>query len=220
MIFVTGCGDNSSQTAIDQARRDYELQKTPQSLRKVLDLEITSAMEDFEARNYDAALVKLHDADKLLPNDPFTLNLLGAAYTKKKEYMTARSFFERSLDQDPGFFPARFNLGEVLFLQKQYPQALEYFRRMYADNPGNELLQFKVVLALIMTDQFEDAEKMVSRMRFPGESPAYYYAQAAIAYKKGEKSKSLAFLLNARELFRDKTALYDETFDDLGWPTK
>lgn len=220
-VYVTGCGDHSSsQTAIDHARKEFEALKTDQNLRKLLDLEISSAMEDFEAKKFDDALVKLNEVDKLKPNDPFTLNLLGAAYTKKKEYMTARSFFERSLDQDPGFFPARFNLGEVMFLQKQYPQALEYFRRMYGDNPGNELLQFKVILSLLMTEQIEDAQRMAERMRIPGDSPASYYAQAAVAYKKGDKAKSLEFIRNAHELFRDKTALYDETFGDLAWPTK
>lgn len=219
-VFATGCGKPSPQASIDQARKEYEARQNDQTKRSLIDALIGGTMADFEAKKFDDALVKLKEAEKLLPEDTFTMNLLGAAYTKKQDYAAAQQYFEKSLTREPGFFPARFNLGEVMFLQKQYPQALEYFRRMYADNPGNELLQFKVVLCLLMTEQMSDAEKMVDRMRFPGDSPAWYYSQAAIAAKKGDKSKSLEYIRNARELFRDKTALYDETFGDLGWPVK
>lgn len=181
---------------------------------------VNEALVDFEAKKFDDALKKLQEAESLDPQSAFILNLIGAAYTKKQDYPAAKSYFERSLDASPGFFPSVFNLGELLFLQKHYAQALEYFANMLNRDPGNELLQFKVVLCLLMTDQMEDAEKLHGRMRFPGDGPAWYYSQAAVEFKKGRKGKSREIQTTARTLFPDKVSLYDETFADLGWPTK
>ncbi len=89
----------------------------------------------------------------------------------------------------------------MLFLQKQYPQALEYFARMLSSAPGNELLQFKVTLCLLKTGQKEDAQKLVSRMRFPGDGPAWYYANAALLNESGDKRKASEYLASAKQLF-------------------
>jgi len=181
---------------------------------------VDDALVDFEAKKFDEALAKLHEAEKLDPNSPFIHNLIGAAYTKKKDYPAAKSAFDKALDSNSGFFPALFNLGELLFLQKQYPQALEYFTRMLAADPGNELIQFKVVLCLILTNQMDDAKKVVSRMKFPGDGPAWYFSQAALRLKEGDKRKAADLIANAQIFFPAKTSLFQETFEDLGWPAK
>lgn len=180
---------------------------------------VDSALADFEAKKYDPALNTLLEAEKLAPDSAFILNLVGAAYTKKKDYAQAKACFDKALGLDPNFFPAQFNVGELLFLQKQYPQALSHFVKMSNADPGNELLQFKLVLCLIMTDQVEDAEKVVRHMKFPGEQPAWYYAQAALQMKAGNKSKAREYRATAEQIFPGKTSLYSETFQDLGWPT-
>lgn len=181
---------------------------------------IDRALADFEKKNYADALTKLQEAEKESPNDPFILNLIGAAYTKQKDYATAKAYFEKALAQAPDFFPARFNVGEILFLQKQYPQALGFFTDMLRQAPGNELLQFKVILSLIMTDQVDDARRLAARMKFPGDGPAWYYAHAAIEQKEKHKGKASEYLAGAKTFFPNQVSLYNETFEDLGWPTK
>jgi len=181
---------------------------------------VDNALLDFEAKKFDEALTKLREAEKLDPNSPFILNLIGAAYTKKKDYPAAKSSFDKALNADSRFFPAVFNLGELLFLQKQYPQALEYFTQMLTADPGNELIQFKVVLCLIQTNQMEDAKRLAARMKFPGESPAWYYSQAALRLQEGDKRKAADLIANAQIFFPIKTSLFQETFEDLGWPAK
>lgn len=181
---------------------------------------IEKALADFEKKSYAEALTKLQEAEKEAPNDPFVLNLMGAAYTKQKDYATAKTYFEKALSQNPDFFPARFNIGEILFLQKQYPQALGFFTEMLRQAPSNELLQFKVVLSLLMTDQIDDARKLTSRMKFPGDGPAWYYAHAAIKLKEKHKGKASEYLTSAKMFFPNQISLYNETFEDLGWPTK
>ena len=181
---------------------------------------VDKALRDFEAKKFDEALTNLQEAEKLDPDSAFVLNLIGAAYTKKKDYPAAKSYFDKALSSDSGFFPAMFNCGELLFLQKKYSQALEYFTRMLSNDPGHELLQFKVVLCLILTNQMEDAQKLASRIKFPGDGPAWYFVQAALKLQEGNKRKAVALITNAQTLFPGRTSLFEETFIDLGWPVK
>jgi len=177
---------------------------------------IKGALADFDAKKYDAALEKLQTIDKSLPDDPFVMNLLGAAYTKKKDYPAAQKCFEKALEKQPDFFPAKFNVGEILFLQRHYPEALEYFEKMQAVDRRNELIQFKVFLCELQLGDKEAAAKTMKSIKFPGDTPAWYYAQAAWESKNGNKKKAIEYLTGAKYIFGSKTALFDETFDDLG----
>lgn len=181
---------------------------------------VEKAVADFDKDKYDDALTKLNEANQLKPNTPFVLNLIGAAYTKKKDYTKAKEYFDQALEVEYSFFPAQFNLGEIFFLQKQYASALDHFSRMLRNYPDNELLQFKVALTLLLTDHVEDAKKLAARMKFPGQEPAWYYTQAAIAMKEGNKGKARKDINAADVMFSGKTSLYNETFEDLDWPTK
>jgi len=181
---------------------------------------VEKAVADFDRDKYDEALTKLNEANQLKPNTPFILNLLGAAYTKKKDFPKAKEYFDQALEVEYSFFPAQFNLGEIFFLQKQYASALDHFSRMLRNYPDNELLQFKVALTLLLTDHVEDAKKLAARMKFPGQEPSWYYTQAAIAMKAGDKGKARKDINAAEIMFAGKTSLYKETFEDLDWPTK
>ena len=189
--------------------------QTPQRASRDAQALLQSAMGDFDQKKYDEALAKLADLDKKTPNDPFILNLIGAAYTRKKDYATAQQNFEKALAIQPGFFPARFNVGELMFLQRQYAEALTFFRKMLEADPRNELLQFKVFLCYIQLNQKEEALKALKLIKYPGDTPAWYYGQAAWESKQGNNKKALEYLTGARYIFGPKTALFDETFEDL-----
>lgn len=181
---------------------------------------VDTAISEFQAGKYDQALEKLKQVEKTQPDSAFLQNLLGAVYTKKKDYANAKAAFDKALDIDYTFFPAQFNVGEVLFLQKQYPQALDHFERMLRGAPDNELLQFKVALCLLQTGQKAEAEKLAHRMKYPGQEPAWYFTQAALAITSKDSRKASENLAAAKELFPEKTSIYTETFQDLGWQTK
>ncbi|MFA7344422.1 MAG: tetratricopeptide repeat protein [Terrimicrobiaceae bacterium] len=186
----------------------------PDNSRTVKPL-IQAALMDFDAKNYDAALEKLQAAEAKVPDDAFVQNLLGAAYTKKKDYATARKYFDKALEKQPDFFPAKFNLGEIFFLQRQYAEALDYFQKMQGRDRQNELLQFKIFLCQLQLGNKEDAANALKAIKYPGDTPAWYYGQAAWESKNGNKKKALEYVTGARYIFGPKTALFDETFEDL-----
>jgi len=177
---------------------------------------IQAALTDFDAKNYDAALAKLEAVDSETPDDAFVQNLLGAAYTKKKDYATAQKYFEKSLEKKPEFFPAKFNMGELLFLQRKYEEALAYFEKMREKDPQNELLAFKIFLCQLQLGDKDKAAKALKNIKYQGDTPAWYYGQAAWASKEGDNKKALEYVTDAQHMFGPKTAMFDETFNDLG----
>lgn len=177
---------------------------------------IQGSLVDFDAKNYDLALQKLQSLEKSMPDDPFVLNLLGAAYTKKKNYPVAQGYFDKALAKQPDFFPAKFNVGELLFLQRRYAEAKQHFEAMQQMDPRNELLQFKIFLCDLQLGDKDAATAILKSIKYPGDTPAWYYAQAAWESKNGNNKKALEYVIGAKHIFRQKTALFDETFEDLG----
>ena len=196
-------------------RKSLEQVSLPNNSRESKIL-VQAALSDFDAKNYDAALTKLQAVNAKTPDDAFVQNLLGAAYTKKKDYVAAQICFDKALQKQPDFFPAKFNVGELLFLQRRYAEALRYFQQMQERDPQNELLQFKVFLCQLQLGDNEQAAKALKTIKYPGDTPAWYYGQAAWASKHGDNKNASEYITRAQSIFGQKTALFDETFKDLG----
>jgi tetratricopeptide (TPR) repeat protein len=176
---------------------------------------VNAAMEEFQKNNYEAALEKIKVAAEIYPRDPFILNLKGAIYTKLKNWEEARRFFNRALNEDPNFFPARYNLGEILFLEGDKVEALRYFEALNDIYRGNDLIQFKLVLLFLLNEKDVDARRIAERIRFPGNTPAWYFAQAALAFSDGNRREGRRILNSARELFsEEQIALFQESLDE------
>jgi len=180
--------------------------------------DIDAILKLFEKKDYDGVVAKVDEAGSAGDEAAFLLNLKGAALTKKKDYPAARQAFQQALQLSPGLFAAAFNIGETDFLQRNYANALDWFRSMLVSDPRNELLQFKIFLCQLQLGDKEAAGKTLSKMRYPGDSPAWYYAQAAWEISAGDKGKAKKYITAARSIFPGKTELFDETFIDLGFP--
>ncbi len=169
----------------------------------------------FEAKKFAEAMGYLDQAMNISPNSPFLLNLRGAIFTKQKNFAAAREEFQAALAVDPQFFPARFNLGELLILQGNYEEALDYFELLNASYLRNELIQFKLIILFSLTDRREDAARTLQRLRFPGETPSWYYSHAAFRALEGDKRESRRYLRAAREIFPpEQIALYEESLQE------
>lgn len=174
------------------------------------------AMTVFEEDKYDEALKLLIEADEKAPNEPFVLNFIGAVYSKKKDYAKADEYFKKALELQPDNFPARFNVGEIMFLQKKFTEAADYFEVMGTDYPKNELVRFKIFLCQLMLDKTDEAKRMLDKMKFPGETPAWYYSQAAWELKKKNGWKANDHRKAAELMFGKQTELYEESLKDSG----
>jgi tetratricopeptide (TPR) repeat protein len=177
---------------------------------------IEAVLADFDHKKPDDALAKLEVMEKKLPDDPLVLNLIGSAYTKKKDYLAAETYFRKAVKKSPDFFPALFNIGEVFFLQKKYAEAREHFQAMRGSDTRNELLQFKLVLCDLALNETDRAKKVMNAIKYPGNSAAWYYAHAAYENKMGNNKKAREYVAGAQYIFGPKTSLFDESFEAAG----
>ena len=182
--------------------------------------QVETIIKDFDRKDYEAVIAGVEATEATGENAAFLENLRGAAYTKMKNYPAAKASFERALEFSPGMFAANFNLGELLFLQKEFEPARKWFQRMLIEDPRNELLQFKVFLCFLQMGDESGAQKALDAIRYPGDTPAWYYAQAAWEFSRDNKGRARDFLAGARYIFPGKTDIFDETFMDLGLPTR
>jgi tetratricopeptide (TPR) repeat protein len=181
---------------------------------------IERVLADYGTQKYDEALERLFELKDDYPGDPLILNLMGSVYTKKLNYQKAEKAFRQALDIEPGFFPAAYNLGELLFLQQKYALARQYYETMRATDHRHELLQFKVALCDIMAGETVRASKVMNTIKYPGDSPSWYYAHAALEHKQGNTAKAREYVRGAKFVYGpEKTALFDESFQLIGIET-
>lgn len=181
---------------------------------------IERVLADYGAKKYDEALARLEQLRDSNHKDPLVLNLMGSVYTKKQNYQKAEKAFRQALDLEPGYFPAAYNLGELLFLQEKYDLAREYYETMRATDHRHELLQFKIALCDILAGEPGRATRVINTIKYPGDSPAWYYAHAALEHKQGNAAKAREYIRGAKFVYGpEKTALFDETFQTLGIET-
>jgi tetratricopeptide (TPR) repeat protein len=144
-------------------------------------------------------------ADSRKPEIP---NLRGAIFTRQKRYDEAAQQFNQALALDPKFYPAKLNLAEVKLLQGKYAEATQEYQALKEVDPGSELVDFKLVLCALLDGEQSKASGIVDLMKFPGKTPAYYYARAAIALKRGEKEVAQKYFENVKKYYSEEQCRY------------
>ena len=170
---------------------------------------IEHAISDFEAKRFETALEKLLEAQKRVPASASTLNLLGAIYTKKKDFKAAKVFLKGLSRRTRITSPLPLTSANSFFCSINTSRHWTLFPGCW-DDPGNEILQFKTALCLLL----------LARMKFPGNGPAWHYAHAASQSMEVNRREARGLLATAQGIFPGKTSLYDETFQDLSWPIR
>jgi Tfp pilus assembly protein PilF len=140
-------------------------------------------------------------ADSRKPEIP---NLRGIIFTREKRYDEAEQQFKQALALDPKFYPAKLNLAELKLGQGKYAEAALEYQSLKEMDPQSELLDFKLVLCALLEGEQSKANGIVDLMKFPGKTPAYYYARAAIALKRGEKETAQRYLENGKKYYSEQ----------------
>src|SRR5271165_896386 len=162
----------------------------------------------FNQGKFAEAEKQVDAAEKVDAKKPEIPNLRGAIFTKQKRYDEAAQQFNQALALDPKFYPAKLNLAEVNVLQGKYADAAQLYQELKQLDPGSEVLEFKLTLCALLAGEENRATAMVDVMKFPGKTPAYYYARAAIALKRGQKDTAQKYLENVKKYYSDEECAY------------
>jgi tetratricopeptide (TPR) repeat protein len=169
-----------------------------------------------ESKKYQQAMETLAPVLRLRPNDPSALNLKGAILAHQKDYAGAQSCYDQALAAAPGFFAAQYNLGDLIVKRQEWDAAITYFRNLLVTQPDNELIQYKLLLLLLRRNADPLLEQKLFSSETPTNTPAWYYARAARAYKQGKKNEARRYLDVAKSVFGDKTVIFQEELDESG----
>ena len=170
-------------------------------------------------RDFEAALAAIEQADKLLPPTPRTLSMRGAIALERKDWLEAARCLSLALKLDAKYYPARFNMAESLFLQGKYLESREIFQTMLEENPRDELLRFRVFLSHLVEKDDATARAELAKLKFPGDTPAFYYANAAWEFAHSNKDEGQAWVTRGNWAFKNpaKTENFVEALVQLGW---
>ena len=176
--------------------------------QRIYSAALERATTAFNQGKFAEAEKQVDAAEKAEPNKPEIANLRGAIFTKQKRFGEASQQFNQALALDPKFYPAKFNLAEVSLLQGRYPDATREYQELKQVDPGSELLDFKLALCALLSGEDARAMTIVDVMKFPGKTPAYYYARAAVAMKRGQKEAAQKYLESVKKYYSDEQCAY------------
>jgi len=169
---------------------------------------LEKASTAFSQGKLEEAQKQVDTAVKAGSKKPEVPNLLGAIYTRQKRYQEAIEKFNQALALDPKFYPAKLNLAEAKLLEGNYADATLEYQALKEVDPGSELVDFKLVLCALLSGEVNKASGLVDLMKFPGKTPAYYYARAAIALKRGEKEAADKYFENVKKYYTEPRCRY------------
>jgi tetratricopeptide (TPR) repeat protein len=179
---------------------------------------LREAVRTFNARDFGASIKAIDAAEKIQPPNPLTLNTRGAALIEQKKFEEGAEYCRKALVLDPKFYPARFNLCEVPLVQRRYPEARAMFQKLLAENPKDELVQFRIVLTWLLEKNDPEARRALDAIPFPGNTPAYYYGNAAWEFAHGNDVEANKWVMRGNWVFKPEiTANFSQPFIEVGW---
>ena len=179
---------------------------------------VSEVIKAFRARDWEKTLAALAEADKIHPPSPVTLNTRGAMCIEQKDFKQGAIYCEEALKLDPKFYPARFNLAEIQLMEGNYAAARKIFEKFVRENSKDELARFRVFLTYLLEENYSDARRTIDLIPFPGDTPAYYYANAAWDFGHQRPEAAKKWIGRAYWTFiPEKCATFDDSIYELGW---
>lgn len=167
--------------------------------------------QDLQGRHrYYDALAKLDQAEKLAPEDPNVFNIRGAVYLVPavRDFDKAREQFEIATRLEPTALAPKFNLAELLFVKHSFAEAEAAFAAVLKEYTKlqmsvRHLVAFKVLVSQAEQKKFDDANQtMKANFTFMDDTPAYYFAKAAIAFAQKKEDEAKEWVEKANAIFK------------------
>ncbi len=181
----------------------------------------------YQGGDYAGSLHLLEQADALEPDQADAWNLRGVVLLKQKAYDKAEAAFARSVKIDPGLWAAQFNLAEVSFQKKNFARARSVFESLLAQTDrykaGSkwELVLYKAFLCALLSGDEADARKKLAKLPATGgATPAFQYAQAALAFSHKDAAGANRILAGAQTAYTPAlNGLFSPSLETAGWQT-
>jgi len=186
-----------------------------------------AAAQELNAGHYRDALQKLDAIDARQPDMAAAQNLRGVAWMRLAEFRKAETALRKAREIDPDFWEAHFNLAEVPFLTQDWTEARRRFTALAAEpnehlqGATSDLIQFKILLTFLLEGKEKMGAPVLEKLKASPESPALYYAKAALALRHKDQQEAKAWMATAAKEFSPQlNKLFAESFYEVGWLPK
>ncbi len=233
-VFVGSC-----LLAVAQDSPGPDAEKKPQQLtlnqKAFLNLpeerrnEFTKHLEEadrlFRDKRVFETIDELEKANVIFQDSAELLNLRGSCSVEFRDFDKAMDAFRLAEKLSPDEPSIQFNIGEILFVTKKWQPALDVFEKVVKSLPAKEqmalsrLVEFKILLCKIKLGKTEEAEVLAEKYDFLDDSPYYYYAHAALCYKKEDMTKAEEWLAMGGRVFEDPNVIspWQDTLVEFGY---
>ena len=215
---------DAPKTPTPPATPDSAKDRTPALPQRYQSL-LVEAMNHFHIRDFAGTLKFVVRADEILAPTTWSLKIRGAVAIEQRDYAKGQKYCIDALKVDANFFPAKFNLCEIPFLQEKYAEARTLWMKLYEEtkkeDPTGELLVYRIFLTYLLEKDLDHAKEWIAKIPFPSQTPAYHYAHAALERQQGNRAKWDEWIKSAEYVWPDsKRASFTDVLTQLGWLKK
>lgn len=188
---------------------------------------LLAEVQNLQSRHrYFDALAKLDEAEKLDAKDPNIPNVRGAIYLVPalRRFDEAKVEFEKALAMDKGALAPKFNLAELAYVEQKFAEAETAFAAIAKEYPRmplqvRHLVVFKLFVSKVKQDKFPEAEALLKEnFSFMDDTPAYYFAKAAMAFQRKNEAEAQDWMTRAGVIFKPaETAAYVDSLMEARW---
>ncbi len=177
------------------------------------------AKRQFEAGKMSEARATLDALDAKTPGDGYAQDLRGSLLLEEGKLDEAARLFTAAAEEKGTL--GSLHLGDVRLREKKFSEAREAYRAgvKKTKNLGIfERLRFGMLLTYLGEKSDAEAQEALGQIRFPSESGAYYFAQAAWAYAHGQTRDAEKWIKRSEEISGGKiTPWFAARLHEMGW---
>ena len=172
------------------------------------------------------ALAKLDEVEAMAPDHPYLANLRGTIYLAPplRDLDRAALLFDEAVARSPGEFSPRFHRAEVEYVRHDWAAAHARLQQLLTDfpktpQPIRHMVLFKRLVCEVKLERRREAEQTLKdSFTFMDDTPAYYYAQAALAFTGKEEAKARDWLTRAGGIFKPaERSPYEDSLMEARW---
>ncbi len=172
------------------------------------------------------ALAKLDEIEGIAPDNPHLPNLRGTIYLAPplRDLDRAAALFDEAAARNPGEFSSRFHRAEVEYVRHDWAAAHARLQQLLSDfpktpQPIRHMVLFKRLICEVKLERRSEAEQTLKdSFTFMDDTPAYYYAHAALAFAGKDEVKARDWLARAGGIFKPaERSPYEDSLMEARW---
>lgn len=165
------------------------------------------ALLDYNRGNFDKARAEIDEAEKAKPDDSAVKILKARILTEQHEFDAGEKLLRPLLaPTGAGSLDTQIALADLLLRRRDYDGAARFYGLALGTRHDDPDLTLKLIYTRVGASDFVTAGKYASHLKPLESTPAYYFAQAALAQATGKSNEADQDIETVRTVYGIATA--------------